>query len=75
MTNEFSNWLVQNGLSEAFTTNAGDTLYTNKEKKLVLYNKGDHSMLRITDTELYDTEITLFLERLTSACVQQVALR
>lgn len=27
MTNEFSNWLSQNGLTEAFTTNAGDALY------------------------------------------------
>ena len=50
-------------------------LCPSREKKLVLYNKGDHSMLRITDTELYDTEITLFLEKLTSACVQQGVLR
>ena len=43
-----------------------------KEKKLVLYEKGDHSMLRITDTETYDTEITAFLTRLHSTCTQTV---
>ena len=36
------------------------------EKKLVLYEEGDHSMLRLTDTETYDTEIGLFLKRLDS---------
>ncbi len=34
-----------------------------KEKKIVLYEKGNHSMLRITDTETYDTEIKDFLNR------------
>ena len=37
-----------------------------KEKKLVLFERGDHSMLRITDTELYDTEVRSFLKRLNS---------
>lgn len=50
-------------------------LCPSSEKKLVLYDKGDHSMLRITDTELYDTEITMFIKRLTSTCAQQVVLR
>ena len=39
-------------------------LCPSKEKKLVLYEHGDHSMLRMTDTELYDSEVTLFLQRL-----------
>lgn len=34
------------------------------EKKLVLFEKGGHSMLRLTDTETYDTEIAAFLERI-----------
>ena len=33
MTNDFSEWLNQNGLVEAFTTQAGDSLYTNLQKK------------------------------------------
>ena len=45
------------------------------KKKLVLYDTGEHSMLRITDSTLYDTEISLFLNGLTSTCVGQVALR
>lgn len=49
-------------------------LCPSKEKKLVMYEKGDHSMLRITDTELYDREITLYLERLSATCAQQVAI-
>jgi alpha-beta hydrolase superfamily lysophospholipase len=35
-----------------------------KDKKLVWFEKGDHSMLRITDTEKYDNEITEFLTTL-----------
>lgn len=34
-----------------------------KEKKLVLYEKGSHSMLRITDTQKYDKEIKGYLNR------------
>lgn len=46
-------------------------LCPSKEKKLVLYEKGDHSMLRITDTETYDSEIAMFLQRLMTACERQ----
>lgn len=37
---------------------------SSNEKKLVLFEEGDHSMLRITDTEKYDFEIFLFLKRI-----------
>lgn len=36
------------------------------EKQLVLYETGDHSMLRITDTLKYDTAVTEFLNRVYS---------
>ncbi|MBQ5883459.1 MAG: hypothetical protein IIW72_02925 [Clostridia bacterium] len=39
MTQEFSNWLVQNGLTEAFTTHAGDAFYVNKEKNFGVLRK------------------------------------
>lgn len=41
-------------------------LCPSSEKKLVLYETGGHSLLRITDTDTYDGEITLFLHRLRS---------
>ena len=37
------------------------------EKKLALFERGKHSMLRLTFTEEYDAEITQFLHRLTEA--------
>lgn len=37
-----------------------------KEKEFVLYETGEHSMLRITDTERYDTSIKNFLNRIVS---------
>ena len=40
---DFSSWLVQHGLKEAFTTNAGDSLYINKEQNFgVLRKKGEY---------------------------------
>lgn len=62
MTNEFSNWLSQNGLTEAFTTNAGDTLYTNRDKKFgVLRKNGEYGVQSfylddIIDFKTYDDE-------------------
>ena len=47
------------------------SLCPSTEKKLVLYEKGDHSMLRITDPVTYDSEVSKFLERLISACETQ----
>ncbi len=38
-----------------------------KEKKLVVYEKGGHSLLRITDTERYDNEIKEFIKRVYEA--------
>ena len=35
-------------------------------KRLVWFEHGRHSMLRITDTELYDASITKFLKDITS---------
>lgn len=43
MNNDFMNWLAANGLTQLFTTNAGDTLYVNLEKKLgVLHKYGEY---------------------------------
>ena len=42
------------------------------EKRLVLYDTGDHSMLRITDTDKYDQEVAAFLNRLFSTSKQTV---
>ncbi len=39
-----------------------------ENKQLVLFEKGDHSMLRITDTEKYDATIKAFLQKHFSAC-------
>lgn len=45
MNNEFANWLSQNGLVEAFTTGAGDTLYVNHEKRFgVLRKNGEYGV-------------------------------
>ena len=62
MTNEFSNWLSQNGLTEAFTTPAGDTLYINKQKKFgVLKKSGEYGVVSfylddIIEFRTYDDE-------------------
>ena len=37
-----------------------------KEKELVLFETGAHSMLRITHTEKYDKSISDFLQRIVS---------
>lgn len=39
MNNDFFGWLAENNLTEAFTTNAGDTLYVNVEKKFGVLKK------------------------------------
>ena len=39
MTNDFANWLVQNGLVEAFTTTAGDALFVNPQKRFGVLKK------------------------------------
>lgn len=45
MTNEFLQWLAKYGLTAAFTTSAGDTLYTNREKKFgVLAKNGEYGV-------------------------------
>ncbi|MBQ8038842.1 MAG: hypothetical protein IJ274_03055 [Lachnospiraceae bacterium] len=43
MAADFSTWLAENGLVETFTTNAGDTLYTNMEKKFGVLKKNGES--------------------------------
>ena len=37
--NEFSKWLDENGLEELITTNAGDAVYVNREKKFAVLKK------------------------------------
>lgn len=39
MTNDFANWLAQNGLVEAFTTTAGDALFVNLQKRFGVLKK------------------------------------
>lgn len=39
MQNSFSEWLENNNLTEVFTTNAGDTVYANKEKRFAVIKK------------------------------------
>ena len=42
-----------------------------QDKKLVLYEKGGHSLLRVTDTEAYDSEISAFLQKLIAVSEKQ----
>lgn len=42
MNNDFNNWLAENGLQVAFTTSAGDTLYTNMQKRFGVLKKADN---------------------------------
>ncbi|MBQ8038844.1 MAG: alpha/beta hydrolase [Lachnospiraceae bacterium] len=43
-----------------------------REKQLVLYEKGGHSLLRYTDTEKYDRSIMEFLKRILPTCEKKV---
>lgn len=62
MMNEFSQWLLQHGLTEAFTTAAGDSLYVNREKLFGVIRKrgefGAHSFYLddIVEFKTYDDE-------------------
>ena len=62
MTKEFADWLNQYELKEAFTTQAGDTLFTNLEKKFgVLRKKGEYMVQSfylddIMSFKVYDDE-------------------
>ena len=47
-------------------------LCPSKEKELVYFEAGDHSMLRITDTEKYDTAIRFFLKKMSDAQPQTI---
>ena len=43
MLNDFAAWLAHHGLKEIFTTNAGDSLYVNKEQGFgVIRKKGEY---------------------------------
>ncbi len=60
--NDFSCWLAQHGLTEAFTTAAGDSLYVNREKFFGVIRKrgeyGAHSFYLddIIEFKTYDDE-------------------
>lgn len=62
ISNEFANWLNQNGLVEAFTTGAGDTLFVNHEKRFgVLRKNGEYGIQSfylddIIEVRTYDDE-------------------
>ena len=61
--------MLQSKMDKYSTANNAKKLFAlcpSKDKKLVLYERGDHSMLRITDTQKYDSEIAAFLQRLMS---------
>ena len=60
---------VQRKVAEIFRAQYAEKLYECagcEEKKLVWFEHGRHSMLRITDTELYDKSIAEFLAKLPS---------
>ncbi len=52
MTNEFSQWLADNGLEELITTNAGDTIYINRGKKFGVLKR--HGELNVNSFYLDD---------------------
>ena len=47
-------------------------LCPSKEKELVYFETGDHSMLRITDTKKYDTAVETFLAKLSVAQAEAI---
>ncbi|MBE6978095.1 MAG: alpha/beta hydrolase [Ruminococcaceae bacterium] len=58
--------MIQSKMDKYSTPENARKLYDkcpSREKSLVLYETGDHSMLRITDTEKYDSAIKDFLAR------------
>ena len=62
MTDQFSDWLAQHGLSTVFVTNAGDGFYANREKMFGVIRKngeyGVHSFYLddIVGFQTYDDE-------------------
>ena len=62
MNNEFSKWLDENGLEELITTNAGDAVYVNREKKFAVLKKhGDTNAVSfyledVSEIKAYDDE-------------------
>ncbi len=62
MANDFATWLVENGLKEAFTTSAGDTLYFNMTKRFGVLKKKDEMGVQsfylddIIEIQTYDDE-------------------
>ena len=62
MTNDFSFWLAQNGLSEILTTAAGDSMYVNREKLFgVIRKRGEYAahsfyLDDIVECKTYDDE-------------------
>ena len=68
--------MIQSKMDPYSTVDNAKILYDlcpTEDKKLVLYDRGGHSMLRVTDTQKYDSEITLFLHRLIATCNEQTA--
>ena len=62
--------MIQSKKDPYSTADKAKELYercASREKKLVLYEEGGHSLLRITDTPTYDREIQAFLSRLEAA--------
>ncbi len=66
MANDFATWLVENGLKEAFTTSAGDTLYFNMTKRFGVLKKKDEMGVQsfylddIIEIQTYDDENLVF---------------
>ena len=63
---DFATWLVENGLKEAFTTSAGDTMYFNMTKRFgVLKKNGEMNVQSfylddIIEIQTYDDENLVF---------------
>lgn len=62
MNNDFYYWLQQNGLTEEFTTNAGDSFYTNQAKGFGVIKKHEPHTVQsfylrdIVELKTYDDE-------------------
>ncbi|MBQ4611967.1 MAG: hypothetical protein IJB26_00295 [Clostridia bacterium] len=62
--------MLQSKMDKYSTAAYAERMYAlcpSKQKQLVLFDEGDHSMLRITDTAKYDGAIAAFIQRYFSA--------
>lgn len=70
--------MLQSRLDRYSTADNAEKLYDlcpSKDKELVLFETGDHSMLRITDTAKYDASIKIFLDKSFSVSRTEIGLK